>query len=87
MTSMGRPDSRTRRRAELAGAIERELDRQGRGPARRELDRFGRLRVLDARGRVVALVGEWKAPHRPGLVTEARRPDGGTWPPDPASVW
>jgi len=84
---MARTTARARRRDELAGAIERELERQGRGPARRELDRLGRLRVLDARGRVVALVGEWKAPHRPGLVTEARRPDAGTWPPDPASVW
>jgi hypothetical protein len=79
--------SRARRRAELAAAVECELERQGRGPARRELDPVGRLRILDARGRTVAIVGEWPAKHRPGLVTEARAADGGTWPPDPASVW
>lgn len=79
--------ARTRRRDELARVVECELERQGRGPARRELDPVGRLRILDARGREVAIVGEWPATHRPGLVTEARAVDGGSWPPDPASAW
>jgi hypothetical protein len=71
--------SRIARRRELVAAITAELDARGRGPATTLVDPLGRLVVRDRRGALVATVGEWPAPHRPGLVTEARTPTGRPW--------
>lgn len=71
--------SRIARRRELVRAITAELEDAGRGPVTTLVDPLGRLVVRDRMGALVATVGEWPAPHRPGLVTEARTPSGRPW--------
>jgi|GEM_PF-4501537 hypothetical protein len=71
--------NRVLRRRELVAAITAELEAEGRGPATAIVDPLGRLVVRDRTGRLVATIGEWPAPHRPGLVTEARTPRGTPW--------
>lgn len=64
------------RRRELVAAITGQLERLGRVPITSVVDPVGRLVIRDRYGVHVATVGEWPAPHRPGLVTEARTPSG-----------